>query len=100
MTGDVVHDMQFMYEREIEPLYFSVDSLSDWSKGDTDEIYSFKVVRAASYDKATAPLTDAQCRLVLSGLEAQDWSGLTKEDIRMIARLINDARLQSDGSEK
>lgn len=35
---------------EAEPLYLATAELLDWSKGDTDEIYAFKVVRAARYD--------------------------------------------------
>lgn len=41
---------------EGEPLYMATAELLDWSKGDTDEIYAFKVVRAARYDSLAAEL--------------------------------------------
>lgn len=45
---------------EREPLYMATAELLDWSKGDTDEIYAFKVVRAARYDTVVAALREAR----------------------------------------
>jgi hypothetical protein len=47
---------------EGEPLYFSADMLTDWQKGDTDEIYAFKVVRAVQHDATVAEA----CRMMLA----------------------------------
>jgi hypothetical protein len=47
--------------KEGEPLYMSTAELTDWYKGDTDEIYAFKVVRAARYDALAALVAAAVC---------------------------------------
>jgi hypothetical protein len=39
-----------------------------------------------------AALTPEQCRRIVVELESREWSGLTHDDIRMIAGSINDAR--------
>jgi hypothetical protein len=39
-----------------------------------------------------AALTPEQCRHIVAELESREWSGLTHDDIRMIAGIINDAR--------
>jgi len=43
-----------------EPIYLATAELLDWQKGDTDEIYAFKVVRAARYDAVVALLAEAK----------------------------------------
>jgi len=41
---------------DTEPLYLATAELLDWSAGDTDEIYAFKVVRAIRYDALVTEL--------------------------------------------
>ena len=48
---------------EGEPLYMATAELMDWSQGDTDEIYAFKVVRAIRYDALEAELADTRLML-------------------------------------
>jgi hypothetical protein len=42
-----------------------------------------------------AILTDAECQDVIAALEIQEWSGLTKDDIRMLDSAILAARTTS-----
>lgn len=64
-----------------EPLYLATAELLDWSKGDTDEIYAFKVVRAARYDALATAARD-----LLKYLDDHDWGrvpeGATADRLR------------------
>lgn len=64
-----------------EPLYLATAELLDWSKGDTDEIYAFKVVRAARYDALAEAARD-----LLTYLDEHDWGhvpeGATADRLR------------------
>lgn len=60
---------------EGEPLFMATAELMDWSKGDTDEIYAFKVVRAARYEALEAAANE-----VLRVYMPQFESSLTVDD--------------------
>lgn len=62
-----------------------------------DEAQKAAVTLSLKLGAAEAALTPEQCRLVVAELESREWSGLTGDDIRMIDKLISDAR---SGGEK
>lgn len=52
-----------------EPLYLATAELLDWSKGDTDEIYAFKVVRASRYDALAARNATLEQMALMPGMK-------------------------------
>lgn len=73
---------------ESEPLYLATAELLDWSKGDTDEIYAFKVVRAARYEALATAARD-----LLKYLGEHDWGhvpeGATADRLRVLVAVAD-----------
>lgn len=70
---------------EGEPLFMATAELLDWHRGDTDEIYAFKVVRAVRYESLVKAARD-----LLRYLDEHDWGhvpeGATADKLRDIVQ--------------